>query len=262
VLSNGDVRGVALVAMLATIGCAPTNNAVELDRAREALAAKNYAIAESAATSYLGRQPTGPRAAEAYYLRGRALEDKVAANDPEARTNLQQARTAYIQALKVGTKDKALEGLIRAALADVAYWQVDYVTTAEQGLAAYPLLTDANTKSWTLYRAGVAQKRLGKFAEADKTLGTVIQQFPGTDPARHAQERVGMKEFLVQTVTLTQANMVDRAVADLQKQGFLVRKKADAGKTQLFVGPYPTFQQAMTARNKVSVMYKDARVWP
>jgi TolA-binding protein len=254
---------IATLAATMAAGCAtPPQSAAELDQARSALGAKNYAVAESAADNYLARQPEGPRAAEANYLKGRALEDKVASNAHEARTNLQNARTAYISALKVGTTDKSLEGLIRAALADVAYWQEDYVTTAEQGLAAYPLLGDAGDKAWTLYRAGLAQKRLGKSADGDKTLTLVITQHPGSEPAVRAQERLGMKDFLVQIATLTQPTGIDKLAADLQKQGYAVSKKTAGGKTVLFVGPYKTYPQAVAARSRLAAKYPDAKVWP
>ena len=87
----------------------------------------------------------------------------------EAQGRLQQARLAYIDALKVGTESRGLEGLIRASLADVAFWQEDYATAADQGRAAYPLLEDPTVRAMALYRSGLSYQRMGRFDDADRT---------------------------------------------------------------------------------------------
>lgn len=245
------------------LGCASRPRPSELDRARAALVTRDYPAAESAAQTYIAREPRGDRLAEAYYLKGRALEDQTASSTTDARQKLQQARVAYIEALKSQTADRALDALIRASLADVAYWQEDFATAAEQGIAAYAGLDQPDTKAWTLYRAGVAQQRLGRFDEADKTLAMVQEYHPGTDPAQRAASRVGVRSFNVQVATYANPTYANTAVATLQRQGYSASTKpVSGGKTVVFAGPYPTWGQASNARVRLSAAFPDALIVP
>lgn len=254
------ISGVFLTGM---IGCASKPRPTELDRARTALITRDYPAAESAAQTYLAREPDGDRVAEAYYIKGRALEDQTAANSSEARQNLQQARVAYIEALKSQTADRSLDALIRTSLADVAYWQEDFATAAEQGIAAYAGLDSPDTKAWTLYRAGVSQQRLGRFDEADKTLAMVQEYHPGTDPAQRAASRIGVRSFNVQVATYSNPTFAQTAVATLQKQGYTASTKpVSGGKTVVFAGPYKTWGQASNARVRLVASFPDALIVP
>ncbi|MBC7785827.1 MAG: SPOR domain-containing protein [Burkholderiales bacterium] len=244
-------------------GCTTEPISIDLERSRAALAMNEYADAQAAAETYLAGDPSGPRAAEANYLKGRALEDRTAATADEARDNLQGARTAYVAALTAGTQDRALEGLIRASLADVAYWQEDFAVAAEQGNAAYGLLSDDDARAWTLYRTGVAQQRMGSFEEADKSLNAVQTQHPGSEPASRARPRTGVRAFSVQAATFAQASIADSAIASLTQQGFSVTKRLnDSGKTVIMVGPYQSYAQASGVRTRLAAKYPDAMIVP
>jgi outer membrane protein assembly factor BamD (BamD/ComL family) len=244
-------------------GCASAPRPTELDHARNALVTRDYLAAESAAQTYIAREPRGDRVAEAYYLKGRALEDQTASSTTDARQKLQQARLAYIEALKSQTADRSLDALIRASLADVAYWQEDFATAAEQGIAAYSGLEQADTKSWTLYRAAIAQQRLGRFDDADKTLAMVQEYHPGTEPAQRAASRVGVRSFNVQVATYTNPAYAQSAVSALQRQGYTASTKQIAGgKTVVFAGPYPTWGQASHARVRLVSSFPDALIVP
>ena len=243
-------------------GCESQPKATELDRARDALVARDYSRAETGAQTYLARDPDGPRAAEAYYIQGRALEDAVAVNAQQARENLQAARNAYINALKAVTIDRALEGLIRASLADVAYWQDDFATSAEQGQAAYAMLEEPNAKAWTLYRTGVSQQRLGRFDDADKTLRMVQEYHLGSEPAQRAVARIGVRGFNIQVATFANAAAADTVVANLQKQGYASSKRLTGSKTVIFAGPYKSWGQASNARARLLATYPDALIVP
>ncbi|GIW76790.1 MAG: hypothetical protein KatS3mg104_1853 [Phycisphaerae bacterium] len=244
-------------------GCATNPRSGELDQARTALAVRNYQAAESAAQTYIARQPNGPQVAEAYYLKGRALEDRTVSSLSEARKNLQQARIAYIEALKSQTADRVLDALIRASLADVAYWQEDYATAAEQGIAAYAGLEDPQTKAWTLYRAAVAQQRLGRFEEADKTFALVREYHPNTEPAQRSTARIGTRAFNVQVATFSNPSYAQTAANMLQRQGYpvSVRTLAD-GKTVVLSGPYPTWGQAGYIKARLQSSFPDALIVP
>lgn len=244
-------------------GCASAPQASELDQARTALATGDYRNAETAAQTYIARDPQGKRAAEAYYLKGRALEDQIAISSSDAAQNLRNARLSYINALKVGTDDKSLEGLIRASLADVAYWQDDFATAAEQGRAAYAMLDRGDDKAWVLYRTGVSQQRLGQFSDADKTLAMVQEYHAGSEPARRAQTRVGVRAFNVQVATYNNPTLAANAVTTLTRQGFRVAtQQAAANRTVLFAGPYQTWGQAASARLRLIATFPDALIVP
>ncbi len=257
-----SILNFVLFSTLLAAGCESQPRVTELERARAALVVRDFASAETAAQTYLAREPSGPRAAEAYYLKGRALEDSVATSAQDAREKLQAARTAYISALKAGTNDRGLEGLIRASLADVAYWQDDFATSAEQGQAAYAMLQDADTKAWTLYRAGVSQQRLGRFEEADKTLRLVQEYHVGTEPAQRAASRVGVRGFNIQVATFLNAASADAVAANLQRQGFSPSKRASGNKTVVFAGPYKSWGQASNARARLLATFPDALIVP
>ncbi len=249
--------------LFAAFGCQAPQHSAELDRSRAALDLRDYATAEAAAQTYIARDPAGPLVAEAYYLKGRALEDRAAANSTEARDNLQSARNAYIAALKAPPNDRTLEGLIRVSLADVAYWQDDFATAAEQGKAAYGLLDDGETKAWALYRTGIAQQRLGRFDEADQTLQLVVEYHPGMEPAQRARSRIGVRAFNVQVATFQNPSLATAAVANLKKMGFNgSTQPAAAGKTVVFAGPYQTYGQAANARLRLTNAYPDALIVP
>jgi outer membrane protein assembly factor BamD (BamD/ComL family) len=254
---------ILVLSVALTTGCASTPQASELDRARTALVTGDYRGAETAAQTYIARDPQGKRAAEAYYLKGRALEDQTATSSGEAAQNLRNARLAYINALKVGTDDQALEGLIRASLADVAYWQDDFATAAEQGRAAYAMLDRDDDKAWALYRTGVSQQRLGQFSDADKTLAMVQEYHAGSEPARRAASRVGVRAFNVQVATYSNPTLAANAVAALTRQGLrAATQQAGGNRTVVFVGPYQSWGQASGARMRLVSTFPDALIVP
>ena len=145
----------ALAAALTVGGCqSDKNDPLVLGRAD--MTHRDYASAQNHFDDYLQAHPAGPRTAEVFYLKGRAFEDQPSEDVGSFKAHFQQARLAYIDALKAGTDSRALEGLIRASLADVAFWQEDYATAAQQGVDAYPLLDDKDTRAWCLFNSAAA----------------------------------------------------------------------------------------------------------
>src|SRR5688500_18707642 len=145
-------------------GCAAKPDATDqLEQGYADLESRHYDAAIAKADAFLAANTTGGAgSAEALYLRGRALEQKGAANPHEARQNLQSARSAYVDAL---TREPSpeLEGRIRASLANVAYFQDDYTAALNQWSTAYDKLDVPETRAWVLYRIGLCHQRLGKF---------------------------------------------------------------------------------------------------
>ena len=246
--------------MAAAVAGCQANKPDELETGHQSLRQRDYAGAITSLDAYLKKNPNGPRSAEAYYLKGHALQDERSDDMGEAQGRLQQARLAYIEALKVGTESRGLEGLIRASLADVAFWQEDYATAAEQGRTAYGLLEEAPVRAMALYRAGLSYQRLGKFEDGDRTLGLVVKYHPGTAVATRAQQRIGVRAFNVRIPFDTPAAAA-AAVAALTRQGFAPAPPA-AGESSVTVGPFNTFREASAARTKLNAAYPKAQVIP
>ena len=142
-------------------------------------------IRRSRADAFLQKTPAGPGSAEALYLRGRAMEQKPAHSNAEAHANLQSAREAYIQALQRNPSPQ-LEAYIHSSLANVAYFQDDYSSTAGEWKIAYDKLSDPGIRSWVLYRIGLCDQRMGQFSDADKVFASVSENYPNTVPAQRA----------------------------------------------------------------------------
>lgn len=256
-------RIVVLVCALGLVsGCTPDQRKTQLNEGYAALEAKQYDEAMSRAESFLSAHPTGPGTAEAHYLRGRAIEQRMKANPGAARADLQSARDAYIQALGKSPSPR-LEPLIHSSLANVAYFQDDYTAALKEWGLAYDKLTSDEDKAWVLYRIALCHQRMGKFAEADKIFTTVEQQFSSTLPAQRAREKRGARGFSVQFATFLNAGTADAAVSTLRTQGVLAGKQTDPrARSVVMAGPYPTYQQAQSVRTAHLDKYPDAIILP
>jgi tetratricopeptide (TPR) repeat protein len=262
------IHAVIVVAAAASLlalaaGCS-SNKAAKNDLAAgyQSLEQKRYDQAIQQADAFLVKDPNGPGSAEALYLRGRAFEQKVAANPHESKTNLQSARSSYIEALNRRPPDR-LEWTIRTSLGNVAYFQDDYATALNQFQTALPKIESAETRAWTLYRMGLCQQRLGQFQQADQTFATVQQQHPGTMPAQRAKEHAGARSFFVQLVTFKTAASADKAVAALRREGVEpARVESEQGFQQIRVGPVQSYAQAMSLKTRFADRYPDAIIVP
>src|SRR5262249_54634650 len=155
---------------------------------------------------------------DAWYLRGRALEAKPPANNAEARSNFSAARDAYQQALRFNPT-QPLAGHIHSGLANASDWLHDFATSQTEGALCYYLLSDPSSQSYTLYRIGLCQQRLGQFSEADQTFARVQQEFAGSEAAEKSRKHLGFRAFSVQLATYANPRTADAAVQSLQQQG-------------------------------------------
>jgi tetratricopeptide (TPR) repeat protein len=243
-------------------GCAPDQRKATLTEGYAALDAREFDQAISRADAFLAQYPSVPGTAEALYLRGRALEQRVAANPTEARNNLQSARTAYIDALGQRPSPR-LDSYIRTSLGNVAYFQDDYTTALSEWSRAYDALQDTEIKSWVLYRIGLSQQRLGRFDDADKVFTNVEQNFGGTLPAQRAREKRGARAFSIQFATFLNSATADSAIATLRAQGVLAARQTDSrARSVVMAGPYPTYQQALAVRSAHLDKFPDAMILP
>jgi TolA-binding protein len=252
-----------LLATMTAGGCAPKANSPEQKTALQAgygaLESQQYDQAIARADAFLTATPQGPGSAEALYLKGRALEGKTAANEAEAKRNLQAARSAYLAALEQ-SPSRPLDAYIRTSLANVAYFQDDYPTAISQWSAALDHLDREDVKAWALYRIGLCQQRLGKFADADRTFAQV-QNYPGV-PAQRAREHQGARGFFVQLATFASAAQADQAIAHLSKQGIAATKATDPAGHHVVRVAAPTYRQAEQLKSRFAGQYPDALIVP
>jgi len=250
------------ITMVGLFGCAAQPPA-ELATAQQRMNQRDYAGTLTAADAAIAKSPSGPNAAQAYYLKGRALEMQTSDTPAEAKERLQEARTAYIAALKAGADKGPFEGLVRAAIANVSYWQEDYTTAAQQGLAAAPLLQNPTDAAWTLYRTGLSQQRLGQFAAADSAFDQAIARDPSSDPAARAQAHKGIRAFNIRILFDRDASAQLAAKDFAQRRLPVARRDQTAGAAvELLVGNFPTYAAALSARQQLVSQYPNAVVVP
>jgi tetratricopeptide (TPR) repeat protein len=201
--------------------------------------------------------------ARSLYDNARKIEsDAAPVSAANARERMKAARDLYYQALDQHPSP-ALEGNIRAGIANTSYWMDDYTTAAAEWGKAYPLLQDPNDKSYALYRVGVSQQRLGKFESADQTFDEVERQFPNTDAAAKAKARQGARGFTVQLATFASSGTAENAVTDLRKKGVSAQRTVDqVGHTVVSVGPISTYAQAMSVKTQFAGIYPSAVIVP
>jgi tetratricopeptide (TPR) repeat protein len=261
------IRGAAaVVALMAAAGCAhgPTakdNLATayhEFDSANP-----NYAQVADAADAYLKEQPTGPAAADALYLRGRALEAKGQADAASPQKDFSDAYNYYGQALAQSPRP-ALAGLIHVGMANVLYFQGRYSAAINEFNLALPLVERDDTKAWAQYRIGICLQRLAQWEDADRQFIAVQQQFPGTQQAQQARAHQGARAFYVQVASYAGAQLADAAAAELKKLGSPAQRFVDTSRNvQLVrVGPMPTYEAAAATKQKIWGKYRDAIVVP
>jgi len=242
-------------------GC-PDPSQQTLRRGYDALEAKEYQEAITRADEYLQQKPTGPGSAEALYLRGRGYEEKTAANPNEAAANLQAARAAYVDALKMGPP-KLLEAYVRTSLANVAYFQDDFPVALQQWTNAYESLDRDDVRAWVLYRIGLSQQRLGQFDSADRTFGKVQQTFPDTTPAVRSREHVGLRAFYVQVGVYSSASSADKASARIRQAGAVPARFVDTRNRQVVrAGPFSSYADARAIRGRLLGAFPDAIIVP
>jgi tetratricopeptide (TPR) repeat protein len=255
------------LALLSIAGCASKKQGAKgtLNEGYGALTENHLDQAQAAADKILAEGSTGKGAADALYLRGRVFEERARGaegNPSQVMSLLNEARSCYVRALALHPETK-LDASIRAQLANVAYFQEDFATAAQEWNAAYPNLANPADKAWALYRAGLSRQRLGKFPEADAAFAAVQQQFPGTDPARRAAQRQGARAFHVQVGTFSDVANANKLITTLRQQGYAPLKSTDAaGKQIIAVGPVATYEQAKVLQSRLAAQYPGAVILP
>jgi tetratricopeptide (TPR) repeat protein len=259
-----SVTAALCAAALSLTGCANNGPKEKLAAAYQQLDSPNpnYIEMSTAAEDYLKSNPTGPAAADAYYLQGRAFEAKSQRYPASPQRDWSEAYNCYTQALNQKPRP-ALEGLIHVAMGNILYFQERYGAASSELANGYEKLERDTDKAWTLYRIGLCKQRLGKWAEADRDFATVVQQFPNTEPALRSREHQGYNAFWVQVATFPNPQMAAAAMADLKKQGLSAQLFVDTTRNAqvVRVGPL-SYEGATATKQRVSGKYRDAIIVP
>jgi tetratricopeptide (TPR) repeat protein len=263
-ISNSTIRAFLLSAALAlAAGCASNpQNRQQLDAGEQALRAQNYDKAIRSADLVISSSPTSNDLAEAYYLRGSAIEQRNPKPDmTAAAADLAAARLDYIAALNQ-YPPKPLESRLHGQLGNVAYFQDDYATALQQWAVAYDQLENLQWKQWVLYRMGICQQRLGRFVDADHTFSIVQREYPNTEVAARSAAREGVRGFYVQVGAFSQPGDAQKAAAAVTAIGSIPVQAPDRGLTVVRTSGVPSFTMAAQMRLRLVSQYPDARVLP
>jgi len=199
--------------------------------------------------------------AEAHFLHGRAIEDRRKPDAAATAADLAAARHDYALALSE-KPSLPLEARLHGQLANVAYFQEDFATALQQWTLAYAQLEDPQSKPWVLYRMGLCQQRLGRFADADRTFVMVQEQCPGTEVAARAKAHQGVRGFYVQVGAFSQAEDVAKAAAAVTAAGSIPQQAEEKGLTIVRTSGVPSYALAVALRSKLAAHYPDARIMP
>jgi outer membrane protein assembly factor BamD (BamD/ComL family) len=235
----------------------------ELQAGFSALDQRDYDRAQSAADEYLQQHPADGGAAEAQYLRGRAIEQRVKRSDAEATANLREARFAYESALQLNPS-RPLEGYVRTSLGNVFYWQDDYAAAEAQWTQSYEQLDREDLKSWVLYRIGLSRQRQAKWTSADAAFAEVTKNFPGTEPAQRATAHQGARAFYVQVAAFVNPASAEKTALSLRSRGFPASSfERQPNRLQIVrAGPLRRYADAVTMRDRLAAEYHDALIVP
>jgi Flp pilus assembly protein TadD len=250
--------GAVLVSL--AFGCASDPRPLQLGLGEKAFAAQQYDVALRDADSVV-RMDAPSWQAEAHYLRGIAIEDRPKTDSASATRDLNLARSDYVMALSQNPSP-AVESRLHAMLGNVAYFEDDYSTALREWTLANGELDQPDWKSWILFRMGICQQRLGRFADADQTFARVQQLYPNTEPAQRAAGRQGVHGFYVQLGAFAQAADAEKAAAAVVALGSVPTKIIQGNLTVIRTMGVPTFAQATSLRGRLSGQYPDARVGP
>ncbi|HEX4792816.1 MAG TPA: SPOR domain-containing protein [Humisphaera sp.] len=258
-------RIIAMACLAWAAGCTDKASIDRLNQGYHALEAQRYDEAGAAANDYLARHPSGPGAPEAYYLQGRAYEQRASESHEQtaaARADLNSARAAYAKGLSLPAAPK-WAALLHTGLANVAYFEDDFATALREWQTAYPNLADDDAKAWALYRIGICQQRLGSFPQADHTFAEVRQQYPGSEAAGRAATRIGAKAFYIQVGAFSDNANAQKLAQSLAQQGLGAGVAVDAGgRYAVRVGPAATYADAKLLRNRVIGQFPQAVILP
>jgi tetratricopeptide (TPR) repeat protein len=203
----------------------------------------------------------GPAMAEAYYLRGYAIEIRPKSDNIAAAHDLALARESYSRGLNYDPR-AAIAGRLHVQLGNVCYYQEDYSAAVPELMAAYNTLDGSQPKDLILYRIGIGEQRLGRFDDADRTFQRVQQDYPGSAYSAPAHAHQGIRGFYVQLGAYSQDRDIEAAARAVAAAGSAPLKTTEKGLTVIRTADVPSYAQAQQLRQQLASLYPDARVMP
>jgi len=214
-----------------------------------------YDLAQTDASQFIRDNPESPYLAEAYYL---------SAISEEAQGLISNATDDFQQAIAITTRPD-LKAKSYKSLGDISYSISDYstaITEYQNALAASPSQPD----QWLLLRLGSSLQNEGQWDAAKQYFQQVITDYPGTQTAINATERLSQNHFTLQFGAFQTAATADSAAAALHRQGIAAIVTIDnkSGKLLYLVhsGRYNTHSEAMAARESLAARYPQIIVVP
>lgn len=252
-------RGYLTAILLVMAGCNanPQKARDDIDAGEVALGGGRYDAAVSDADESLHLDPS----AQAYYLRGRAEEDRPKPDANITAADLAKAGADYQAALDLHP-DPPLAARCRAGLANIAFSHGEYPQALDLWSAAVDDLGEPVWRAEALYRIGECQQRLARFEEADKTFQRIEDDYPDLDAAVKAHARQGVRAFFVQVADCSTIADAQAALHAAQSIGLSCRQVADQGLYAIRAGPYSTYAQAQAAKASVANQFPDAIIGP
>jgi tetratricopeptide (TPR) repeat protein len=260
-VASCGLRVGSLVLFLLFSGCASDSQSrPQLDDGKHAIEAKQYDQAIRDADGVIQSGDSGALA-EAYYLRGYAIEDREKRDETAKSRDLALARDSYTNGLSYTPRPAVAERL-HVQLANVCYHQEDFPMALREFGIAITLLDQPQFKPQILYEMGVCEQCLGRFEDADRTFQNVQQQYAGTEYAGYARSRSGIRGFYVQVGAYSQPADIDRAATAVAASGSVPMKTTHSGLTVIRTADVPSFGQAERLKALLAGAYPDARVMP
>jgi len=248
-----------LAACAGQFGCQQDQHAQEAMTAGEqAFAAKNYEITIMQASKAIGFDANN---ADAYYLRGRAIEERTKPSPFAAASDLDMAKLDYQKGLGLNPS-KSVATRLHAQLGNIAFNQNDYPAALDEWTQSLLGMDNDAFKARVLYLMGVSQQRLGRFGDADYTFGQVLAQFPDSPSAAAASKRQGVRGFQVQVGAYTQYADAGRAASVIQANGAVPMVTSERGKYIVRSSPTPSYAQAEALRQRLLGTFGDAMLYP
>jgi tetratricopeptide (TPR) repeat protein len=258
---GGLLASVAILSLIFLTACTgDPQSQQQLDASKQALQAQQYDPAIRSADAAIASNDSA-ELAEAYYLRGYAIENRPKADTADAIRDLALARESYVNGL---THDPgpAVAGHLHAQLGNVTFYQDDYSTALREFDAAYPLASEPGNKPLILYHMGICEQRLGRFDDADRTFQRVVQEYPGGEYGPYAQARIGVRGFYVQVGAYSQPSDIQKAAKAVASAGSAPLKTNDKGLTVIRTSDVQSYDQAQDLKERLASRYPDARVMP
>jgi tetratricopeptide (TPR) repeat protein len=246
---------ICIFAILAGCVGTPPPQGPSLETGYNAYINGDYSGAESDGQAFIQNNPDSAYLAEAYYL---------IAISEEAQGRVTSASEDFQEAIAI-TKRPDLKAKSYKSLGDIAYSASDYASAINDylaSLAASPEQPD----QWLLLRLGESLQNNGQWDQAREYLDQIITDYPGTQTATAATERLAEDHFSLQFGAYqTQAMAYGEAeLLHHLRVAAIIMPANKNGQTLFMVrsGYYFTYAQALAARERLATRFPQVIVVP